>query len=78
MVDMETKLKALDDVTNVAIQPGNALADDYLQGMANGLILAQAIMKGAEPEFIKRPNTPLKELAPAILAAANGTSPNER
>jgi hypothetical protein len=45
-------LKALDDVTAVAIDPGNALASDYMRGMANGLLLAQSIFSGNDPQFL--------------------------
>jgi len=45
-------IKALDDVTAIASDPGNALASDYMRGMANGLILAQSILKGGDPLFI--------------------------
>jgi hypothetical protein len=47
------ELRNVDDVTAVATDPGNALADEYMRGMANGLILAQSILKGTEPEYIE-------------------------
>lgn len=46
-------LKQLDDVTAIAISPGNADVNDYLRGMANGLLLAQSIFKGGEPKYIE-------------------------
>jgi hypothetical protein len=45
----------LDEVTAIATDPGNSRANDYLHGMANGLILAQAIVHGTEPKFIEAP-----------------------
>lgn len=48
-------------VTLAARSRGNADANDYLHGMANGLILALAIVEGKEPEYIKsRPKMPPK------------------
>lgn len=46
-------LKQLDDVTAIAVSPGNALANDYMRGMANGLLLAQSIFKNSEPKYIE-------------------------
>ncbi|MER8380698.1 hypothetical protein [Mesorhizobium sp. M1399] len=51
-------LKRIDDlkkVTDIAVQPGNADADEYMRGMANGLILAVATMDGTEPAYIEPP-----------------------
>lgn len=45
-------LKQLDDVTAIAVSPGNALASEYMRGMANGLILAQSVFSDKEPEYI--------------------------
>lgn len=39
-------------VTDAAKSRGNADANDYLHGMANGLILALAIVEGKEPEYV--------------------------
>lgn len=46
------RVEDLKNCTTTATQPGNAGANDYLRGMANGLILAKAILDGAEPEYI--------------------------
>lgn len=46
-------VQKLDDCTAIAISPGNADVNDYLRGMANGLLLAQSIFKGDEPKFIE-------------------------
>jgi len=43
----------LRNVTRIACSPGNADANDYLLGMANGLILALAILDDKEPEYIE-------------------------
>lgn len=50
-------LKQLDDVTAVAVHPGNAMANDYMRGMANGLILAQSVFSDKEPEYINPDGT---------------------
>lgn len=46
-------LEDLRDVHAVAMSPGNAHADHYLQGMANGLELAMAIIEGREVAYIE-------------------------
>lgn len=43
----------IDEVTAVAASPGNAHADDYMRGMANGLLLAQAIVHDKKPVYIE-------------------------
>jgi hypothetical protein len=52
---VRTKEQKLDDVTSIATSPGNYDADPYMLGMANGLILAQAIIKGHEPQYLRMP-----------------------
>jgi hypothetical protein len=42
---------ALDAVVRIANGPGNWDATDYHFGMANGLLLAQSIIKGTNPEY---------------------------
>lgn len=44
--------------TDAAKSRGNADANDYLHGMANGLILALAIVEGKEPEYVMSRPTP--------------------
>lgn len=48
-----TQLEKLKDIVNIACSKGNYDASDYMLGMANGLILAEAIMESREPEYIK-------------------------
>lgn len=45
-------------VTDIAVSPGNAFADKYMYGMANGLILAQSILRGVDPEYLVWPEKP--------------------
>jgi hypothetical protein len=53
-------------VTAIAKDPGNANADEYMRGMANGLEVANSIAAKKEPEFVepskkKRPLTEFLE-----------------
>jgi hypothetical protein len=59
---MKTAIEKLEDVTAIATSPGNANANPYMLGMANGLILARAIMKDEEVEYLKAPETWLSDL----------------
>lgn len=52
-------LEDLDNVTAIAVDPGNAGVDEYMRGMANGLLLAQSIFKDTEPKYISAPSYPL-------------------
>lgn len=55
------RLKDLDNVTSIAASPGNAHANQYMLGMANGLILAQSIFTDKEPAYLTAPETFLSE-----------------
>jgi hypothetical protein len=72
---MKSLLDKLDDVTAIASHPGNAGADEYMRGMANGLILAQAIMKDQEPKYIEASTgtgkSPLPSVPPALQAVVD-------
>ncbi len=54
--EMRTWNKRFSDLCkakDVAVDPGNAHANDYMRGMANGLILAVATMTDKEPDYIE-------------------------
>lgn len=52
----------IDDVTKIAKDPGNAHADEYMRGMANGLEVANSIANDKEPQFVEpiKKGSPLK------------------
>jgi len=57
----EEKVKhSISEVTKIAKDPGNAGANDYLHGMANGVEVANAIVHNKEAEFIDKPKKPLE------------------
>ena len=50
--------KRIQDVRNcheIQMNPGNALANEYMRGMANGLELAMSILEGREVAYIQQP-----------------------
>ena len=49
------RLDDLEKVTDTASSPGNYDFGPYMYGMANGLILAAAIMNGEDPRYLKPP-----------------------
>lgn len=61
----KTPLEKLDDVLAIQNSPGNGrddpntgyIADDYMRGMANGLILAEHIMRDRDgsPDYVEPP-----------------------
>lgn len=63
-------LQALAEVTTQACSPGNWDYDEYLRGMANGLILASAIMRGTEPEYLHAPERKNTEANPKMARRA--------
>ncbi len=44
---------AINDVAAIQARPENAHYDDYMRGMANGLILAQSIVNNDEPKYVE-------------------------
>lgn len=52
---MKTAIEKLDEVTAMATSVGNYNCNAYMLGMANGLLLAQAIMHDREVEYLSAP-----------------------
>lgn len=50
-----TNLDKLRNLTKTQSSPGNGDYDPYMHGMANGMILALAIMEDKEPQFLNAP-----------------------
>lgn len=72
---MKTAIEKLDDVTAIAVSPGNYDCNPYMHGMANGLLLAQAIMKDKEVAYLDQPGVWLNDLGenpnpPEAIASA--------
>ena len=49
---VENRIKQLKEVTKTQCLKGNYDANEYMRGMANGLILAEAIMEDKEPIYL--------------------------
>jgi len=57
-------IEDLEDITKVQCSDGNWNHDAYMHGMANGMILALATVKGSTecPEFLEAPNVWLEDI----------------
>jgi hypothetical protein len=51
----KSPIQALKEVTKQACAPGNADHCEYMRGLANGLILARAIMLDETPAYVEKP-----------------------
>ena len=49
------KVKQLKEILDIQCSDGNWNYDPYMQGMANGLILAHSIITGIDPQFKEPP-----------------------
>ena len=49
------KIETLQEIAKIQGSNGNWNYDPYMHGMANGLILALAILTDKEPEFLNAP-----------------------
>lgn len=59
MNDYDARLKKLDEIAEVQSREGNWRSTPYMQGLANGLILAQSILHDREPKYLSDPATVL-------------------
>ncbi len=55
MRPMEEIIERLENVVNIQTTKGKWDFDPYMHGMANGLILAQSILKDQNPKFLDAP-----------------------
>jgi len=68
----------LDNVVSIASNPGNAHATPYMLGMANGLILAQAIVTNGNAEYLSAPETFLADRPKPATQAVTDTAAKSR
>ena len=54
--ELDITNQKLKDVTDAQCSDGNWDYDPYMQGLANGLILAKAIIEDVEPKFLDAPD----------------------
>jgi hypothetical protein len=54
-------MKDLQDVLNIQCSNGNWNYDPYMQGLANGLIMAKSLITKEEPVFLSAPKKWLKD-----------------
>lgn len=52
---LEKRIADIENMVAVQSSPGNFDADPYMHGMANGIILVAATLKGEEPAFLEWP-----------------------
>lgn len=52
IAEWERRFEKLVSVTKTQCSKGNYDQDEYMRGLANGLILAESIMEEIEPAFI--------------------------
>ncbi len=51
----QDKMKDLRNIIEVQTSHGNWNANDYMLGMANGMLFAEAILLDKEPEYLSKP-----------------------
>lgn len=59
---MKTVTQQIDDVVAIQVSDGNWNYDEYMFGMANGLLLAQSIARGTEAKFLDAPAVWLRDI----------------
>ena len=52
---LDARLKALQELLDIQCSQGNWNYDPYMHGMANGMILAQSLVTGKEPDYLDPP-----------------------
>ncbi len=70
-----TKEERIENLVKIQTTDGNWNYDPYMHGMANGLILALATLKGEEPDYIDKPEMWISENPlidkPVVAVAVN-------
>lgn len=60
---MKKEIADLKDLLKVQCSNGNWNYDEYMYGMANGMILALSIFEHTEPKYLSAPKKWLKDLS---------------
>lgn len=55
-MSIEKQLDSLKKIIDVQCSDGNWNYDSYMHGLANGLILAKAIIENTDPEYLDAPS----------------------
>jgi len=71
-VVMTQAISDLEDLLKIQCGDGNWNYDPYMQGMANGMILAMSLFKGVAPEFLDAPEVWGKD-SPYVGAPVEGS-----
>ena len=53
--DIKTGINDLEDIVKTQSSDGSWNYDNYMHGLANGLILALSLIKNEKPEFLEAP-----------------------
>lgn len=53
--ELQARIKKLDDLVRIQLTDGNWNYDPYMHGMANGLLVAQAVVNDSEFEGLEAP-----------------------
>ncbi len=59
--------KEIAQVLSIQKSDGNWNYSPYMMGMANGLILAEAILNGSEPEYLSAPSVWVQDVSAEIV-----------
>lgn len=57
LLQLLKRIDSLEDLISIQSHKGNCDASEYMRGLANGLILAQAVMTDTAPKFHEQPLT---------------------
>ena len=61
MSNLEEIKNTMRDLINVQCSNGNWNYNEYMHGMANGMLLMMSIVDGSQPEFLEAPESWLKD-----------------
>ena len=67
--DMEEAVELLREL--IEVQKGEISGDEYMRGMANGLICALAVIEESDPEYVEAPDPVLYKVEPHFFSVDN-------
>jgi hypothetical protein len=67
MKSYKKRLENLEDIIKIQCSSGNWNYNEYMHGLANGLIMARSLFTDEEPEFLDSPKKWRKDYKGSIL-----------
>ena len=69
---MDKMIQDLKNIVDIQVAEPTCKTDEYMRGMANGLICALAVCTGEEPEYMGTPEQELQHVSSSMISKITG------